>query len=280
MNSIMKAFQTMSSTQQGKISNLARFRRRHIPLPVIRGVMERRILVNYRVAPAVLENLLPYPFSPQRHRCWGIAGICLIRLAQIRPAALPWLPGLKSENAAHRIAAVWPDEYGAEMTGVYIPRRDTSLRINAWAGGRLFPGHHHHSRFEVNETADQFKIAIRTQDAGFDFQIRARRGAGWPHDSLFASQEEASEFMRLGSCGFSPTSDNNTFEGLELRTRKWSTQPLAVEHLRSAFFDDPVRFPRGSIAFDHALLMEGIDHEWHALPSMQQLPPQTGKAHQ
>lgn len=34
-------------------------------IPVVRGVIERRILVNYRVDPEVLAPLLPSPFRPK-----------------------------------------------------------------------------------------------------------------------------------------------------------------------------------------------------------------------
>jgi hypothetical protein len=49
-------------------------------LPVIRGVIDRRILVNYRVAPEVLAKTLPPPFRPKLYNGHGVAGICLIRL--------------------------------------------------------------------------------------------------------------------------------------------------------------------------------------------------------
>lgn len=41
--------------------------------------------------------------------------------------------------------------------------------------------------------------------------------------------------------------------------------PLAVDRLRSDYFSDTSRFPEGSVVFDNALLMEGIDHTWRAL---------------
>ena len=34
-------------------------------LPVIRSVIDRRILVNFRVDPVVLQRLLPPPFEPK-----------------------------------------------------------------------------------------------------------------------------------------------------------------------------------------------------------------------
>jgi hypothetical protein len=46
-------------------------------LPVVRGTIARRILVNYRVRPAALQRLLPAPFEPKQVAGWGMAGICL-----------------------------------------------------------------------------------------------------------------------------------------------------------------------------------------------------------
>jgi len=63
--------------------------------------------------------------------------------------------------------------------------------------------------------------------------------------------------------GYSPTNTETNFDGLELRTDSWSVQPLAIRDVQSSFFDDRETFPEGSVAFDNALLMRGIDHEWH-----------------
>ena len=77
-------------------------------VPVIRGIIDRRIPVNFHVAPEALEKVLP-ACRPQLINAWGIAGICLIRLKEIRPRSLPRIVGLSSENAAHRIAVQWDD---------------------------------------------------------------------------------------------------------------------------------------------------------------------------
>ena len=58
-------------------------------IPVIQGVIRRRLLVNYRVSPEAIARILPAPFRPKLQRGYAIAGICLIRLEQIRPR---WLP--------------------------------------------------------------------------------------------------------------------------------------------------------------------------------------------
>ena len=62
-------------------------------IAVIRGVIDRRILVNFRADAAVLARLLPAPFRPKLVNGAGMAGVCLIRLKDIRPRFLPPLLG-------------------------------------------------------------------------------------------------------------------------------------------------------------------------------------------
>ena len=49
-------------------------------IPTIRGIIDRRVLVNFRVDPDVLARVCPPPFRPQVVNGFGVAGICLIRL--------------------------------------------------------------------------------------------------------------------------------------------------------------------------------------------------------
>ena len=113
-------------------------------VPVVQGIIDRRILINYQIEPSVLAKILPPPFEPKLIKGVGIAGVCLIRLKHIRPKFMPFRWGISSENAAHRIAVQCRDN-GGYREGVYIPRRDTSSRLNTLVGGRLFPGLHHHA---------------------------------------------------------------------------------------------------------------------------------------
>lgn len=231
-------------------------------IPTMRGVIERRILVNYRVDADVLAAYLPAPFRPKLIHGLGIVGICLIRLKHVRPAWAPSWFGIASENAAHRFAVEWDDD-GQRREGVYICRRDTSSRWNALAGGRVFPGVHHHARYTVRETLDRFAIDLRSDDNATEVSLRCRIARDLPPTSIFPSMDEASEFFRAGSLGYSATTDRARFQGLELRCREWRMEPLQVDEVRSSVFDDRSQFPAGSIELDCALLMRGIDHEWH-----------------
>jgi len=236
-------------------------------IPAIRGVIDRRILVNYRVDPRVLASLLPAPFRPKVIRDAGIVGICLIRLRKVRPMLLPSWLGISSENAAHRTAVEW-DDNGSVREGVYIRRRDTDSWLNSLAGGRLFPGIHHHAAFTVEETSDRYSVALRSDDGVTSVSVRGRRTDELPASSVFCSLEEASEFFQKGSLGYSSTSDPSHFQGLELRCHDWHVEPLEAEEARSSFFEDESFFPKRSIEFDCALLMRRIKHEWYGRPDL------------
>ena len=153
-------------------------------VPIIRGVIDRRVLINYRVDPAVLARLLPRPFRPKLIHGWGMAGVCLIRLKHIRPRFLPSFLGISSENAAHRIAVEW-DQDGRRCEGVFIPRRDTSSRLNTWAGGRLFPGLHHHARFRVDERDGRYQIGLVSDDGLTRLDVAGRTCSDMPSTSVF-----------------------------------------------------------------------------------------------
>jgi hypothetical protein len=231
-------------------------------IPVIRGIIDRRILVNFRVGAAVLARLLPAPFRPKLINGAGMAGVCLIRLKNIRPRFWPSFLGIRSENAAHRIAVEW-DQNGEIKEGVFIPRRDTSSRLNTLVGGRLFPGVHHHAAFQVQEYGDRYRVQLNSDDRQTHLLVEGHVAHELPSTSVFGSLQEASDFFERGSLGYSVTARPDQFDGLELRSFHWQVQPLTVDNVESSFFENRALFPPGSVAFDCALLMRGIEHEWH-----------------
>jgi hypothetical protein len=231
------------------------------------SVVERRLLVNYRVHPDVAARLLPAPLRPQLVGDYAVAGICLIRLGQLRPGWAPGWLGLHSENAAHRIAVEWDGPEGS-LTGVYIPRRDTSSMINVVAGGRLFPGEHNPARFDVHETPKDLRVAFSSQDDTTKVSVGVQVVEQFPDSDLFADLEQASDFFRRGSVGFSATRGEHRLDGLELRTDSWRVVPVEVNSVRSTFFEDRRRFPAGSASLDCALLMRDVPVNWRPLPSL------------
>ncbi|MFF0751833.1 DUF2071 domain-containing protein [Streptomyces sp. NPDC004267] len=235
--------------------------------PRLSSVVERRLLVNYRVAPDAAARLLPGPLRPQLVNGHAVAGICLLRLGSVRPTWAPKTVGLRSENAAHRIAVEWDGPDGVE-TGVYIPRRDTASRINTWAGGRLFPGEHGRADFEVHETPDRMRVALATRDGDTRVDVTVEQTDALRGSELFADLAEASRFFQDGSKGFSATGSGRHLDGMELRTDAWHVEAGRVRSAASSFFDDPDRFPPGSATLDCALIMRDVPVSWRPLPAM------------
>lgn len=236
-------------------------------LPSIRGLIARRILINYRVSPEVLVPLLPPPFRPRLVNGYGMAGICLIRLEQARPGWMPAVFGLTSENAAHRIAVEW-ERRGKQYEGVFIPRRDTSSRVNVLIGGRLFAGLHHHARFQVDERGGVIRVALDSDDGETHVLVEGCLADALPPTSVFGSLAGASAFFERSSVGYSPAARASEFDGLELKSFDWQVQPLRLKRLESSFFEDRRRFPRRAIRLDCALVMRGIRHEWRGRESL------------
>jgi uncharacterized protein YqjF (DUF2071 family) len=236
-------------------------------IPVIKGVIDRRILVNYRVDPEAIARVLPPPFRPKLHAGHAVAGICLIRLRDIRPRFLPRIVGISSENAAHRIAVEW-DTPAGPREGVFIPRRDSSSRLNTLLGGRVFPGMHHLARFDSIEDNGRYAIQMHSRDGVTSLTLEAEHADVVPAGSLFRNVAEASAFFERGALGYSVTRTPSEFDGLELRCRNWRVQPLAVSAVHSSFFADGACFPKGSVEFDCALLMRDIAHEWRRCESI------------
>ena len=248
-------------------------------LPIIHGLIRRRLLVNFRVDSEVMGRFLPPPFRPKLHRGHAIAGICLIRLEQIRPAWLPRFCGISSENAAHRIAVLWDEPSGASREGVYIPRRDTGSWLNHLAGGRVFPGEHHLADFAVTDEGSRIAMSIRARDGRMSVELRAREGDSLPESSCFESLAASSAYFEGGSVGYSVTRDCCRLDGIRLQINGWQVRPLAVERVESSFFSDESAFPAGSVAFDHALIMRDLKHQWHGEADMF-TGPKTGPASQ
>lgn len=222
-------------------------------IPRIKGIIDRRILINYQVDPKVLAQYLPSPFKPKLVKGKGIAGICLIRLKEIRPKGLPKIISIGSENGAHRIAVEWT-ENGELKEGVYVPRRDTSCKLNSWVGGRVFPGVHHFANFKVNEANGRYEVGFVSDDQT-SLAITASETEEWNKESIFDDLNCVSDFFEQGAIGYSPEHQQKNFDGLELKAYNWKVSLLEVTHVHSSFFENESIFPKGSVIFDNALLM-------------------------
>ncbi|MFC0566884.1 DUF2071 domain-containing protein [Plantactinospora siamensis] len=230
-------------------------------------MVERRLLLNYRVDPGTVAPMLPAPLRPQVVNGWAVGGVCLLRLGRIRPRGVPERLGLRSENAAHRFAVEWDTPAGTRC-GVYIPRRDTASTVNVLAGGRVFPGEHHRARFEVRESRAELRVGFTSVDRTGQVQVYGRLSDRLTGSGLFADLAEASAFFQRGADGYSATRGGDRLDGMRLRTDHWSVEPLEIIAARSSLFDDERLFPTGTALLDSALVMRDVPVTWQALSPM------------
>ena len=176
---------------------------------------------------------------------------------------MPEIVGLSSENAAHRVAVEW-DDGGVVREGVFISRRDTDSQLNHLLGGRIFPGEHHPASFKVAESHSEIRLTMKSTDMTVAIEIEGEVAGGLPSASIFSSLAEASSFFEGGALGYSVTGEPDRLDGLKLETKEWRVTPLQVRRVYSSYFSDEEKFPKGSIEFDHALIMRDVAHEWHS----------------
>ena len=234
-------------------------------MPAVAGVMKRRLLVNYRADPKVVQRLLPSPFEPKLQGGHAIVGICLIRLEKLRPAGLPAILTVSSENAAHRFGVTWLDVANERREGVFISRRDSNAWLNYRAGGRLFPGVHHRADFSISDDGAHVELAMSARDGEVRVEVVGDAAEFLPNSSCFDSAEAASAYFEPGACGFSPAHESGKLDGMELCVSDWKVAPFSVVTARSSVFEDERNFPAGSIEFDHALVMRDIRHVWRRI---------------
>lgn len=226
--------------------------------PTLAATIERRLLVNYRVDPAVAATLLPEGLRPQVVAGSAVAGICLIRMRALRPSLIPAEVGWGGEAAAHRIAVEWDGPAGPR-TGVYIPRRHSASRLPVIAGGRVLPGVHRRAGFRVTEGGGRYRVAVQAPDETVAVDVRDDP-AGWS-SRLFPDLAASSAFFRAGGTGWSPDRSGTRLEGLTLDTEAWRVRPATALSVESSFF---ARLPAGSAVLDHVLLMTEVPVRWAA----------------
>lgn len=115
------------------------------------------------------------------------------------------------------------------------------------------------------EEANEFHVDFLSSDVT-TLAIDAKRSTEFNSNSIFKSMDEVSKFFEKGSIGYSPK--GNDLEGLKLNTYSWNVKPLEVTQVRSSYFENEALFPKGSIQFDNAILMENIEHEWQSIKSI------------
>ena len=234
------------------------------------ALIVRHLLVNYRVDPALIEPHLPAPLRPQLIDGWAVTGFCLIALAQGRTET-GGVIGVRTENAAHRIAVEWRDREGRHA-GVYNARRDSDSVLHALTGGRVFPGVHHRAHFHVAEADGIMKVGFEAIDGTATASATVATDRPFRPSTLFPSLEDASWFFAQGAADYSVTRDPLRLDGVSTTTDEWALEPAELLDAHSTVIDSSGIFPTGAAHLDSAFLMRDMLVQWRARPSMRVAP--------
>src|SRR5258708_9680885 len=238
--------------------------------PILRGVIKRRFVLNYRADPEVVARLIPAPLHPKLYQGYAIVGVCLVRLESIRPRGLPVWLGVRSKSAMPQVASEWVDQKGKSQEGSCVARRDTDLWLTAILGGTFFPSRYHRARFAVKESVGHAEFAYRSLDKTAELRFSGDDAPNLPASSCFKSLQE--DFFRIGNSGSSIIHDQQHFDVIALEIKEWRIRPFQINQVFCSFFDNKERFPSAAIEFDHALVMRDIAHGWHLEPATSSTP--------
>lgn len=114
----------------------------------------------------------------------------------------------------------------------------------------------------MEEGNDRYSIGMRSDDGKTELNVNAKLANSFPTHSMFESIEHASSCFENCPVGISPSIIPERMKIIRLQTKSWNVKPLEVQTLKSSFFEDKTLFSDGTIEFDNALLMQGIEHEW------------------
>ena len=129
--------------------------------PGVRGTVERRVLVNYRVGLGELDTELPDPFRAREvgETGKGIGTVCLTRVENARPAFAPARAGLSVRSVTHRIPA---EIEGEGRFCAYVPVRGFSSRLCAAVGRHMLPADIRCAEFRTEK-----KLGVRRTSVNF-----------------------------------------------------------------------------------------------------------------
>ena len=230
----------------------------------ITGKIERRILINYRVAPQVLKPILPPQFSPRVKNGFTICGICLIQFSKMRPTFLPEYMGSSSENGTHRFCVQWNNGENLQK-GVYVLQRFTNSRLHELGSNLLSPGALSFAKFNSYKDGDEYGVKFQSND-GYIVNVKAKKSNNFS-SSVYDSLEEVSHDFETDSIGYSP-SQKSHYNGVEIITKTWKITPMEIISMQSSFFENENIFPKGSVELDHCFFMEDINHTWRSVDSI------------
>jgi hypothetical protein len=219
-------------------------------------LVDRRILILYRVSAAALEQRLSAAVELRQMADCALAGIAFRRRRTMRSRLVPARFGT-SQCATHFVRLPTSSVPG-HPAGVLALRHDSTSRWEVWwtaAGGG------HHARFRVVDSADSLELVGDSDDRQMHLFLRAQVARSLPDGSMFRSVPQAAECLAadLAGLGLLRTAHGAGQGGVWSHLR---LEPLDVTRLESSFFDRWREQCPGLVEFDSAFSLREDQLAW------------------
>jgi len=210
----------------------------------LRGRIEQRYLLVYRVDPAAAAPLLPDDSTPLVYRGSTLVTLCLTRQEAPWNRIVSW-PRRTRDHMAWRV----PVERGdPPRRAVWVARRETSSWLAARFSGALTRGTYRHARFAMRDDGARIDLAVALGGGTEVLSLRARR-TGELRGSIFATARQAHEYLAFAGPVHPPDPLAPMLDRLDVGDG-WSVEPLEVETMHVPRFEDLGLFPEGTVEFD------------------------------
>lgn len=240
-------------------------------IQAVSGICERRIILNWRVDPALVAKHLPRPFRPRLVKGHAIVSVEVLQLVGMRPTGMPRIAGFHTQNAVDRIAVEW-NEGGSILHGFFVPSRYSPSAVNTLISlTRLFPAVFKHARFRFERAGVHYRVSVAAEGNRLSFD--ANESSIFSEKSAFDSMNMASEFHRDAKISYSPAHEEGTYDGIYLKSFDWHATPLEVINVHYDYIEKT--FP-GAV-FDSAFVVRNTKHEWHGMGSIKNAVKEVGK---
>jgi hypothetical protein len=115
------------------------------------------------------------------------------------------------------------------------------------------------------DDGEHVDFSMESADGVASVQVAGVAAGALPETSIFATLQESSSYFEEGAIGLSDGPSPGTYDRIELVAPAWKVAPFEVERVHSSYFSNESLFPKGSVEFDHALVMRDIRHEWRSV---------------
>lgn len=236
--------------------------KRH-PLPVA-AHFDFSLVLTYAFPSNLLGPLLPPGLVLDEYAGHGFLAIALVATRELRPAFLPRILGQRFFLSGCRIFSRFRTRSGRALRGLRILRSDADSPLMVRAGNLLTHYNYRLAQVEHEETAEQLRVRIRSEDGCADLSVSARiseAAAPLPVGSPFPDLRTARLFAGPLPFTFDYERETHSVVRIEGVRRHWTPHPVAVE-VEEATFLRQSPFCEVEPCLANAFLVRDVPYMW------------------